>query len=219
MPTPRQGLGNIHRLVPSLDGHLIHQANDPPYRQDRIMSRALRGAVDSLLNAPTQHHHSPPASLTAASNARLLAVRRAPALRSASGSPSSARRAASRVANSAKSTRGPGHGSGSGTVVFDAVIAGTLFAATPVQIRESMSGLSRNTITDIAVARAAPPISRSPRPRGTRGCSSGGPQPLACQRRDRGDGSGDDRANGLRCAGSPYRGDRRRLGYGRRCSP
>ena len=32
---------SIHRIVPSVDGRLIHQANDAPYCQARIMSRAL----------------------------------------------------------------------------------------------------------------------------------------------------------------------------------
>ena len=88
-----------------------------------------------------QIHHRPPASSIAFSSARLPGVRRAPELRGSSGAPSSARRAASRAANSVKSTRGPGHGSASGADVFDAMIAETFLADTPIEILEINVGV------------------------------------------------------------------------------
>ena len=48
VPSPRQGLGGIDRVVRSLDGRLIHQANDAPYCQNRIMSRALKNSNHSV---------------------------------------------------------------------------------------------------------------------------------------------------------------------------
>jgi hypothetical protein len=44
MPTPRQGLGDFHRLVKGMTPHRFHQAHDTPHRKDRIMSRVLKAA-------------------------------------------------------------------------------------------------------------------------------------------------------------------------------
>ena len=41
VPSSRQGPGTLHLIVRSVDGRLIHQANDAPYRQNQIMGRAL----------------------------------------------------------------------------------------------------------------------------------------------------------------------------------